>query len=153
MPADVLAQASACGSVSGIKEEEGDDLFDRSEEAEGVFEPSLKGGVKGARKQQESIAAAAALARNLSSPKAKALLPQLGAANEVFVPEPEPEEAKKVKKAKAKVVAAEPEPEAEPAPFMFWEASPEPAPFKPTAIKKIATSWEEDADGIDIDAI
>jgi hypothetical protein len=148
MPADVLAQASACGSVSGIKEED-DDLFDRSEAPEGVFEPSLKGGVKGARKQQESMAAASALARNLSSSKAKALLPQMGSATEVFVPEVE--EVKKAKKAKVAAPAAASEPE--PEPFMFWESAPEPAPFKPSAIKKITTSWEEDADGIDIDAI
>ena len=67
MPADVLAAASVAGALTVVAEEE-DDLFDRSEEVTGTsFEPSMKGGVKGARKQQESMAAASALAARLSS--------------------------------------------------------------------------------------
>jgi hypothetical protein len=64
MPADILAQAATCGSISGIQEEE-DDLFERPEEESGEAEVSMKGGVKGARRQQESMAAAAALAGRL----------------------------------------------------------------------------------------
>lgn len=154
MPADVLAQASACGSVSGIKEED-DDLFDRSDAPEGLAEPSMKGGVKGARKQQESLAAAAALARNLGSSKSKVIMPQLGAADEVFVPEVE---AKKAKKAKVQAATPAPAPVAEPEEMMLWDAAPEDegrysALFKASVVPKISTSWEEDADAIDIDAI
>jgi translation initiation factor IF-1 len=172
MPADVLAQAAACGSVSGVKEEEDDDLFERPEETEGAsFEPSLKGGVKGARKQQESLAAAAALARNLGSQKAKVNLPQLGAADEVFVPEAEAK-VKKAKKVSAPVsgatvngatviglaaLSAVAEDDEE---IVLWDSAPEDEvnyalAFKPKAVlPKITTSWEEDADGeINIDAI
>lgn len=68
MPADVLAAASVAGALTVVAEEEEDDLFDRSEEVAGAsFEPSMKGGVKGARKQQESMAAASALAARLGS--------------------------------------------------------------------------------------
>jgi translation initiation factor IF-1 len=62
MPADVLMQATSCGSI-----EEEDDLFERTEEQADVIEPSMKGGVKGARRQQESMAAAVALAGRLGS--------------------------------------------------------------------------------------
>jgi hypothetical protein len=67
MPPDVLAAAGVAGALTVVAEEE-DDIFDRSEEAGGAsFEPSMKGGVKGARKQQESMAAVSALAARLGS--------------------------------------------------------------------------------------
>lgn len=66
MPADILSQAQVAGSQSGVKEEEDDDLFEREVAPVGAsFEPSAKGGVKGARRQKESMAAAVALAGRL----------------------------------------------------------------------------------------
>jgi hypothetical protein len=45
--------------------EEEDDIFERVEEESADPEVSMKGGVKGARRQQESMAAAVALAGRL----------------------------------------------------------------------------------------
>ena len=68
MPPDVLAAAGVAGALTVVAEEEEDDIFDRSEEVGGAsFEPSMKGGVKAARKQQESMAAVSALAARLGS--------------------------------------------------------------------------------------
>ena len=55
MPSDILAAAGTAGSVSVTVE---DDIFDFSESAGGMsFEPSSKGGSKGARAQKDAQAA------------------------------------------------------------------------------------------------
>ena len=56
MPADILIAAGGAGSVATVVAE--DDIFDYSDAAGGAaFEPSAKGGVKGARAQREAQAA------------------------------------------------------------------------------------------------
>lgn len=65
MPADILASASTVGSVAEVVKD--DDLFDYSQATGGEVEVSAKGGVAGTRRQQESLAAAAALAVRLGA--------------------------------------------------------------------------------------
>jgi translation initiation factor IF-1 len=176
MPADVLASAATCGSASGVKPEEEDNLFERPQETEGIFEPSLKGGVKGARKQQESMAAASALAERLGS--------GVGGGRTVRVEEVadlsylDPEVEKKAKANKTPMPAAMPAAMAAAMPAAMaaamavpaavpvlasisevsemagvWEASPsdEESDYAPKPIKmaKVPECWED----IDIDAI
>ena len=179
LPAEILAAASACGSVSGVKEEE-DDLFDRSEVTEAsAFEPSLKGGVKGARRQQESLAAAAALASRLGSsfatfsggasiaPRVPRLPNHSAADLSAFVGIADDEEAvKKTKKAfvggggvKAvrALAAASVKVKSEEVviDFALWNnTSDNEIAFKPVVLAPAPFSWEDDdAVAIDIDAI
>lgn len=63
MPVDVLNAAAGAGALTTILE---DDLFDYSEVVAAEGEVSMKGGVAGARRQRESMAAAQALAGRLS---------------------------------------------------------------------------------------
>jgi hypothetical protein len=173
LPADLLAVAQVAGSKSGVAAEaDEDDLFDRSEVTEaGAFEPSLKGGVKGARKQQESLAAAAALASRLGSSFASfsgAAAPRLESAMDLsaFVGCDE-KAVKKVKKSfvggsgssAARALAAAPVKEAKSEEvvidFALWHnSSNDEASFKPVVLAPAPFSWEDDdAVAIDIDAI
>jgi len=169
MPPDVLSIAAVCGSVSGVAPEAEDDLFERAPISEGApsFESRLaKGGVKGARRQQESLAAAAALASRLGSSffsgGAKAVHVESAMDLSAFVGCDE-EAVKKasgggVKAARAlashekgavksKEVVIE---------FALWQgqANDEDVAFKPVALAPAPFSWEDDdAVAIDIDAI
>jgi len=161
LPADLLAVAQVAGSKSGVAAEaDEDDLFDRSEVAEAsAFEPSVKGGVKGARRQQESLAAATALASRLGSSFASfsgATAPRLESAMDLsaFVGCDE----KAVKKAKKSFVAAsvkEAKSEEVVIDFALWhKSSNDEVSFKPVVLAPAPFSWEDDdAVAIDIDAI
>jgi len=171
LPAELLAAAQVAGSKSGVAATTEDDgLFDYSEAQEGVIEPSLKGGVKGARKQQESLAAAAALADRLGSSFAgggRSVHLESAADLSVFVGLPADESTPKKKKARAKspppapVKSAPVESELSPEDQIaldfgsaLWSAAgtDEPA-FKPAALGPAPECWEDDAVAIDIDAI
>jgi len=169
LPADLLAAAQVAGSKSGVAPEaEEDDLFDRSEVAEGAaFEPSLKGGVKGARKQQESLAAAAALADRLGSCFAGGRSVHLESATDLSVFVGLDEEAVKkaprssVKKpvtAKTSASSSEDEVSAEEQIALdfgaaLWVASKRDEEFfKPAALGPAPECWEDEV-AIDIDAI
>jgi len=65
MPADILAAASMAGAV--VEAVEDDDIFDYSQAQVGEAEVSTKGGVSGARRQQENASAARALATRLGA--------------------------------------------------------------------------------------
>lgn len=162
LPAELLAAAQVAGSKSGVAATTEDDgLFDYSEAQEGVLEPSLKGGVKGARKQQESLAAASALAGRLgSSAGGSSVYVESAADPSVLVGLLSEDEAKKTKKRPAKQVMP-------PTPSLrgpdaqvtidfgdsLWSGGveqEEPA-FK-IALGAAPVSWEDDV-AVDIDAI
>ena len=65
MPADILAAASTAGAVTEVVDD--DDLFDYTQAQAGQTEFSMKGGVSGARRQQEDASAARALAARLGA--------------------------------------------------------------------------------------
>ena len=142
MPADVLASAAAAGALTTAVEEE-DDLFDYSEAQQGVAEPSMKGGVKGARRQQESMAAAGALAARLGSSVARSgagVHVEDAADLSAFVGINEDAQAKKGKKPRPASQVARP-PTA-------------PVALKASAVTEMAGIWDNsDEEAADADAL
>jgi hypothetical protein len=161
LPAEILAAAQVAGSKSGVAAAvEDDGLFDYSEAQEGAVEPSLKGGVKGARKQQESLAAAAALADRLGSCFAGGRSVHLESAADLSVFVGCDDSTPKKKKARAKSPPAAPVKSAAPEERValdfgsaLWSAGADEPVFKPVALAAAPDCWEDDAVEVDIDAI
>lgn len=170
MPAEILSAAAAAGALTTVVEVE-DDLFDYSEEkvlAEGR-DASAKGGVKGARRQQESLAAASALATRLGSSAAAggskdALRIECATDLSAYVGICEEEDAAKPKtKRPATQVKRPPTAPASTRTldagqavlnFALWnDGGDEEAAVKPVVLARAPECWEDDAVAIDIDAI
>jgi len=166
MPPDVLAAAGVAGALTVVAEEE-DDIFDYSEVQEGITEPSMKGGVKGARRQKESLAAAAALATRLGSAAGgmKDALHLEGATDlSAYVGIDEDALGKKAKKPcpasqvlrpPTALAATRAGKEQAVLNFALWnDGVDEEAAVKPVVLARAPECWEDDdAVAIDIDAI